>query len=99
MNRPDLSSFWVYTAKGVQILLPPVKVVLELLLLLRIPGNLIRRIDLKSAVWPLDVADLAQMPFFIGHDGNGRYEFVRVFLGFARLKRKRIGNADGNGLG
>ena len=56
-------------------------------------------IDLKSAIWPLDVADLAQIPFFIGHDGNGRYEFVRVFLGFARLKRQSNSNADGNGFG
>ena len=99
MNRPRLSSFWVYTAKGVQILLPPVKVVLELLLLVLLHGNLIRRIDLKSAIWPLDVADLAQIPFFVGHDGNGRYEFVRVFLGFARLKRQSNSNADGNGFG
>ena len=99
MKRPALSSFWVYTTKGVQILLPPVKVVLELLFLVLLHGNLIRWIDLKSAVWPLDTADLTQIPFFIGHDGNGRYEFVRVFLGFARLKRKSIGNTDGNGFG
>ena len=80
------------TTKGVEILLPPVKVVLELLVPLH--GNLIRRIDLKSAIWPLDVADLAQIPFFIGHDGNGRHEFVRVFLGFARLKRQSNSNAE-----